>query len=63
MWDPLQEQIYLDLKVEKIYRDVLPEPPKLLLCQGVVSQFAQERLAVGGKRKLCFDATSEHHNA
>lgn len=43
-----QEQIYLDLKVEKIVKDVLPESPKLLICQAVVSQLAQERLTKRG---------------
>eukprot|EP00438_Fugacium_kawagutii_P036562 Skav212104 [mRNA] locus=scaffold686:118794:122572:- [translate_table: standard] len=43
-----QEQIFLDLKVEKLVRDVLPESPKLLICQAVVSQLAQERLAKRG---------------
>lgn len=43
-----QEQIYMDLKVEKIVKDVLPESPKLLMCQAVVSQLALERLQKRG---------------
>ncbi|CAE7377349.1 FAB1C [Symbiodinium natans] len=43
-----QERIYLDLKVEKIVKDVHPESPKLLLCQAVVSQLAQEKLRKQG---------------
>ncbi|CAJ1361364.1 unnamed protein product, partial [Effrenium voratum] len=33
---------------EKIVKDVLPESPKLLLCQAVVSQLAQEKLCKRG---------------
>lgn len=43
-----QEQIYLDLKVEKISKDVMPESPKLFICQGVVSQLALERILKKG---------------
>lgn len=43
-----QEQIYLDLKVEKIVKDILPESPKLFICQAVVSQLALERLTKRG---------------